>query len=214
MEAGTVRGEGNSTAAAQADANNKAQQQANGMTCKTQYSSVAKSGSATRNNCGSGCTGSSVTYTVAAGKYKSCVSQSDADSQAQRDVDSNKQSYANSHGSCTCPSCDLHVDFTIYRDTSTVGRIDAYLSKFDRKNCSGGSARIELNLYGAVFNDTRTPIMTFTTDATGILCSGKQINFNSGYTCNDVSASAYFAGYLNSSTCPDCEITYSNTKHC
>ena len=150
VEAGTVRGEGNSTAAAQADANSKAQQQANSMTCKTQYSSVAKSGSATRNNCGSGCTGSSVTYTVAAGTYKSCVSQSDADSQAQRDVDNNKQSYANSHGSCTCPSCEITGRFEFWPDVSSYARVAGGVDSYTVDGCTGGTARMHCYLINII----------------------------------------------------------------
>ncbi|MCO5239979.1 MAG: DUF5977 domain-containing protein [Chitinophagaceae bacterium] len=65
------------------------------------YYSQEKSGMATRNNCGTGMTGSQVTYTVWAGKYVSVISQADADNQAQADVDANKQAHANVNGTCT-----------------------------------------------------------------------------------------------------------------
>ncbi len=55
----------------------------------------------TRNNCGSGFTGSSVTYTVPASVYTSTVSQADADAKALADALLNGQSYANINGTCT-----------------------------------------------------------------------------------------------------------------
>ncbi|WP_160710866.1 DUF5977 domain-containing protein [Chitinophaga solisilvae] len=73
---------------------------ANG-TCTLIYYSVAKSGTYTRNNCQPGFTGSSVTYTVPAGRYQSLTSQADADQQAVNDVNNNGQTYANNNGQCT-----------------------------------------------------------------------------------------------------------------
>jgi Family of unknown function (DUF5977) len=67
----------------------------------TTYSNVIKSGTFTRNNCASGYTGSSVTYTVPAGTYTSVISQADADQLAQNDVNANGQAYANTNGTCT-----------------------------------------------------------------------------------------------------------------
>lgn len=67
----------------------------------TIYSSVAKSGTFTRNNCGTNGTGTSVPYNVAAGAYTSIISQADADQKAQNDVNANGQAHANFFGSCT-----------------------------------------------------------------------------------------------------------------
>lgn len=50
--------------------------------------------------CPSGDTGSSITYTVPAGRYTSKVSQADADAKAQADIENNGQNYANTTGSC------------------------------------------------------------------------------------------------------------------
>jgi hypothetical protein len=55
----------------------------------------------TKNDCSSGSTGSGVTYSVSAGKYTSTVSQADADQQAQNDVSTNGQAYANANGTCS-----------------------------------------------------------------------------------------------------------------
>lgn len=65
------------------------------------YRNVAKSGTFTRNNCGSGYVGGSWTYTVGAGTYTSMISQADADQQAINDVNANGQNQANINGSCT-----------------------------------------------------------------------------------------------------------------
>jgi hypothetical protein len=51
-------------------------------------------------SCSSGDAGSSVTYTVPAGRYTSMISQADADAQAQADISSNGQNYANANGAC------------------------------------------------------------------------------------------------------------------
>jgi hypothetical protein len=64
------------------------------------YGNAEKSVQLQRNDCGSGKSGTTVTYTVPAGKYTSEVSQEDADALAQADLDKNAQSYANLHGTC------------------------------------------------------------------------------------------------------------------
>lgn len=68
----------------------------------TTYYNVAKSGSFTKNDCSQASgTGSTVTYTVPAHTYGSTASQADADQQAQNDVNTNGQAYANTNGTCT-----------------------------------------------------------------------------------------------------------------
>ena len=66
----------------------------------TVYWNVLQSGTATRNNCATGYTGSTVTYTVSAGTYSSTTSQATADALAMADVTTNKQTYANANGTC------------------------------------------------------------------------------------------------------------------
>jgi len=58
------------------------------------------SATVTKNDCGTGYTGSSVTYIIPANKYSSDVSQVDADNKALADLNTNKQTYANANGSC------------------------------------------------------------------------------------------------------------------
>ncbi|HSU28157.1 MAG TPA: DUF5977 domain-containing protein [Chitinophagaceae bacterium] len=80
---------------------------ANSVACPSNtYYNSAHSQSFTRNNCGSGYTGSSVTYTVAAGTYSSTTSQAAADQLALNDISANGQAYANSHGTCTQNGCN------------------------------------------------------------------------------------------------------------
>jgi len=69
--------------------------------CLPPFYSVAKNGTFTRNNCPSGGTPSTYTYTVPAGSYLSIISQEDADQKAQNDVNSNGQSKANELAVCT-----------------------------------------------------------------------------------------------------------------
>jgi len=81
---------------AQADVNANGQNYAN-TNGACVYTST-KSQTFTRNNCGSCATGSSVLYTATA---TSAVSQADADSKAQTDLNVNGQNYANLNGTCT-----------------------------------------------------------------------------------------------------------------
>jgi YD repeat-containing protein len=65
------------------------------------YGNVEKVSTATKSGCATGYVGHvTYPYTVPPNKYGSLVSQSDADSKAQADVDQNGQIYANLHGTC------------------------------------------------------------------------------------------------------------------
>ncbi|WP_281925892.1 DUF5977 domain-containing protein, partial [Flavobacterium collinsii] len=66
------------------------------------FTSNAKSGVFTRNNCAAGGTPQSVTYDVPAGRYSSNVSQEAADTQAQNDINANGQAYANDNNNAKC----------------------------------------------------------------------------------------------------------------
>jgi hypothetical protein len=92
----------------------------------TTYYNVLKSDTTTRNNCGNGYAGSVVTYAVPAGKYTSTVSQAEADDLALADVAANKQSYANTYGTCIL----IPVETTYY-NTQVSGIAT-------RNNCSAG----------------------------------------------------------------------------
>ncbi len=98
------------------NANGQAYANANG-TCA--FYSVAYSATYQKNNCGSGGTGSYVTYTVPAGAYVSSISQTHANNLASNDLNSNGQAYANSNGYC------------VYYNTAQSGT-------FTRNNCGSG----------------------------------------------------------------------------
>ena len=106
-----------SSTVSQADADQKAQNEINASaqayanangTCT--FLNTAKSAVFTRNTCAPGGTNasSSVTYTVAAGKYTSTVSQADADQKAQNEVNGSGQAYANANGGCALYASSLH----------------------------------------------------------------------------------------------------------
>lgn len=68
------------------------------------FFNVAASGSFIRSNCATNYTGTTVTYTVPAKTYFSLISQAYVDAQAQNDVNTNGQAYANANGTCTPPA--------------------------------------------------------------------------------------------------------------
>lgn len=106
---------------AQADVNANGQTYANANgSCSLIYYNAPKSGNFTRNNCGSGYTGSTVTYTVSANTYSSTIGPLYVDSLAQANVNANGQTYANTNGTCTASTtiyarieyADMYYDVT------------------------------------------------------------------------------------------------------
>jgi hypothetical protein len=106
------------------------------------FGNVAKSQAFTRASCDSGGTPLSINYSVAAGKYTSVISQAAADAQAQAEIDSNGQTYANTYASCRyfndvqsqafTKSCTgathgTSVIYTVnaYTDSSDISKTDA-----------------------------------------------------------------------------------------
>jgi len=103
VAAGTYRSgisQADADARAQNDVTTNGQNYANTNGTCTFYNTSTPSGTYTR-ACSPGGTGSSVTYTVAAGAYASTISQADANQQATNAVTANGQNYANAHGTCT-----------------------------------------------------------------------------------------------------------------
>jgi hypothetical protein len=82
------------------------------------FNSIARSGSFTRNNCGTGA-GSSVAYSQPAGAQTSIVSQADADAKGLALFNTNGQANANAAGICTFSSV-------------------AQSGSFERNNCASG----------------------------------------------------------------------------
>ena len=88
------------------------------------YYNAQASATSTKNTCGTGYTGSTLTYIVSANKYSSTISQADADNKALLDLNANKQAYANANGTCTLIP-------VVYKSVQTIG----YATKND---CGSG----------------------------------------------------------------------------
>jgi YD repeat-containing protein len=88
------------------------------------FKNVVRSGTFTRNNCGTG-RGVPIIYTVPAGTYTSTISQQDADQQAQNDVNANGQNYANTNGTCQIPIY-VTIDLDFPFPTFTNGCVKTY----------------------------------------------------------------------------------------
>ncbi|MCC6289880.1 MAG: hypothetical protein IT249_18540 [Chitinophagaceae bacterium] len=116
----------------------------NNGSCYQIWYNVEKSGSFTRNNCGTGSTGSTVTYTVAAGTYSSTISQADADQQAQNNVNANGQSYANANGTCSAVACSFAMASGYSSPTSGIsasgGTVSFYLVFYPTGTMYAGSS--------------------------------------------------------------------------
>lgn len=132
------------------------------------YFSVAKSGSYTRNNCGAGFNGSTITYTVPAGTYTSNVSQADADAQATTDLTTNGQAYANANGYCwqyenTAYSkvfvreCGTNLYGTNVTYTVPAGRYTSSVSQQDAQN----KAIIDAETNGQEYANTNGQCLTY-----------------------------------------------------
>ncbi|WP_407489354.1 DUF5977 domain-containing protein [Elizabethkingia anophelis] len=72
------------------------------------YYSTEKSQTFTKNNCSTGTTPGTYTYTVPANRYTSTVNQADADQKAQNDINANGQEQANLYATCTQTSCTFN----------------------------------------------------------------------------------------------------------
>ena len=86
----------------------------NNAPCNQVWYNTVQSGNFTRNNCGGGSTGSTVTYTVAANTYMSYISPADAEQKAINDVNTNGQAYANANGTCTTQGCTATINSGYY----------------------------------------------------------------------------------------------------
>lgn len=95
---------------------------------KKSYPNSMVSQSFTKQNCSVGYAGSSVVYTVPFGKYMSGLSQQDADQQAQTDIQSNGQTFANTNGTCT--QTNTPVSFNLVNSVNIAG----YTANFSGSN--------------------------------------------------------------------------------
>jgi hypothetical protein len=107
---------------AQTDVNNNGQAFANNNNnAKCIFKNVVKSGVFTRNNCVAGGAPQNATYTVAAGIYSSDISQADADSKAQTDVNNNGQVFANNNNNAKCIFYNVVTSGLFYRNNCATG---------------------------------------------------------------------------------------------
>ncbi len=137
----------------------------------TIYSSQVQSGTYTRNNCGTGYTGSSVLYTVPAGTYTSIISLTDANSKAQTDVTTNGQTYANTYGTCTSSSvsCSIVMNSGYSSATSSVTKsgttVSGYIVFYATSSAMTAGTMYQIASIGTTCAPTAT--RTFTTSAGG-----------------------------------------------
>lgn len=120
------------------------------------YSNVSKSRNFTKQGCPSGYRGSIVNYTVAAGKYKSFISQYDADEKANMDIIINGQEFANINGSCVqenCKKVELIVPISLintlyvrYTDCNTLQNKIEPLNSFEHDYTPDHQGRITFYL--------------------------------------------------------------------
>ncbi len=142
------------------------------------FRNQAQTGSFTRNNCATGGTGSTVSYTVAAGRFTSLVSQADANTMATTALASEGQAYANANGTCTFYS-------------------DAQSGSFTRNNCSSGyiGSTVTYTIAAGAYSSTVSKADA-NSQATTAVSSGGQAYANANGTCTAVTiyARAEYAG--------------------
>lgn len=73
------------------------------------YGNTLRTGTAVKSTCGSGFTGSTVTYPIPANTYFSTISIADANAMADADIVANKQAYADANGTCTAISSNIYL---------------------------------------------------------------------------------------------------------
>ncbi|NWK99583.1 hypothetical protein DM790_01975 [Flavobacterium collinsii] len=163
---------------------------------KCTFSNSSRSGSFTRNNCGSGGTGGEKTYTVPAGQYTSTESQAAADAMADQDVNNNGQAYANANGSCTFYSTAQSGWFTknncssggygsnVYYTqnasivSSQISQADADASGYS-KFISDGQAYANANGYCTYYSSAQSASFTKNDCAAGGI--GSSVSYSQGY---------------------------------
>jgi hypothetical protein len=128
------------------------------------FGNIVKSGTFTRNNCGTNGTGVTVTYQVPAGTY-TALTQSAADALAQADVDNNGQTYANQQAGCSWGNQLQSVTYT-------------------RNNCvdggTGGQATYSINAFS--YSST-VSLAAANQQALNAANAGGQAYANSNATC-------------------------------
>ena len=144
------------------------------------YYNIQQSGTATKNDCGTGYTGSTVTYIVPAKKYSSTVSQADADNKAIADVASGKQTYANANGTCTA------IPLTVYYNIQQSGTAT-------KNDCGTGYTGSTVT-YIVTGNKYSSTVSQADADNKAIadVSSGKQAYANANGTCTAIPLTVYY----------------------
>ncbi|PWV55749.1 DUF5977 domain-containing protein [Chitinophaga sp. S165] len=182
------------------------------------YGNIAVSKVFKKNNCDGNGQGSSVTYTMAANRFTSTISISDATTKARAALDSLGQVYANMYGTCTYTYTSKADSVTLFSEacqdnaipvlytyripagayTSTISQEDA---DSNVKRQLGDSARIVTNRNGRCYfkNDT-TGILAYPVCASGIpvgvwvkVPAGVDTSFISKEAANEKARARYWA---------------------
>jgi hypothetical protein len=127
--------------------------------------------------CSSGYYGSPVTYSIDAGTYSSTISQNDADQQAQNDLDTNGQAFANgSHGLCS--------NLFSMINTSSVGFTVTFSAgsniNFNFPPGSNMNVQIPPGTYTLIVSPSGSPV------SVQMNLGQRQAVFTPGYTFNSV----------------------------
>lgn len=107
------------------------------------YLSVSITEQVQKNDCGVGFVGSEVLYVLQNGAFTSIVSQADADTQARSFYDSNKQQYANDHGTC-------EVEPPYHFKSSTIGSYPVTMTT----GYSSGNCAMQVAFYATMNNQS------------------------------------------------------------
>ncbi|MBS1669105.1 MAG: RHS repeat protein [Bacteroidetes bacterium] len=139
-----------------------------------------ESGPFTRNNCGTGYIGSTVTYTVPANRYSSYVSKLAANQLAINDVNANGQNYANTNGTCTLLT---NATISITNAAGTTGYSVTFTNTSTQANyntaltATGGSLTVPFGTYNIKVTTTLTTgiLVNWCTVATGHTATGSSV---------------------------------------
>lgn len=162
----------------------------------SRYYNTVRTATATRNNCGSGFNGTTVTMTAQAGQFLSSVSVADANASADNFLTNNKQNYANAEGVCVQNTLSpLYITVTFTANPTTL---------YYTLNASGSgnvtsNVAITVRVYGDVSNYTQ--FLTIT------VASGTNSTNVNGYLSPNFSSSDNLSYTLSSFT-PASDATY------
>ncbi|MFT3677202.1 MAG: DUF5977 domain-containing protein [Chitinophagaceae bacterium] len=160
------------------------------------YLNAAKDSSIRRNNCSVGYIGSLVTYSVAAGKYTSTISQADADAKARAEVIAYGQEYANANGTCTQVTIYARAEYqNVYQDLDYT-TADLVLRFYSDAACTTPYSVTNLNVnYRRVRLNCGGWGSPVNTNYTASNCNGYQVNLGNVYLMLDDGIHCYEYSY-------------------